>query len=247
MNIVCDSFGRAASRYEAKASVQTAMAAWLAEWLPTEQGRQGPALEVGAGTGLFTAKALPWPGGYVASDGSAEMVMRGRGRFPGVCWRELAAENPGEGGWSWILSSSVLQWASDPVGTLRAWRSALRPAGRVLAGFYAAETLPELRSLLGPGRGPLTWRTPWAWRSAFEEAGLRILRDDLACRNFEYSSPRTLLRTLHETGAAPHRLVPPARLLTWLRERDEAPMTATWTFFRVEAEPTKDALRGGLI
>lgn len=245
MNPVCASFGRAAAGYETHAPVQTEMASWLAEWLPAE--RSGPALEIGAGTGLFTAKAQPWAGGYVASDGSAEMVARGGGRLPGVGWRKLAAECPGEAGWAWILSSSMLQWASDPVAVLRGWHAALGPGGRVLAGFYVAETLPELRGLLGAGREPLTWRTPWAWRAAFEEAGLRIRRDDVACRKFEYASPRALLRTLHETGAAPHRLVPPARLLTWLRERGDLPMRATWTFFRVEAEPTRDALRAGLI
>lgn len=246
MNAVCASFDRAAERYERFAAVQAEMAGWLAEWLPEQ--RSGAALEIGAGTGLFTARALPWAGRYVASDASGAMVARGReGRGGGAEWRELASENVGDGRWDWVLSSSVLQWSADPVALLRGWRGALAPGGRVLAGFYVAETLPELRELFGGGREPLTWRTAWAWRELFARAGLRIVRDDVARRSFSYASPRDFLRSLHETGAAPHRLVPPGRLLGWLRERGEGPMTATWTFFRVEADAPSDALREELI
>ena len=245
MNPVCESFGRAAESYENFAPVQTAMADWLAEWLPAQ--REGSALEIGAGTGLFTTRAQPWAGRYVASDASAGMVTQGRARVGEVEWRELAAEGVGPGPWTWILSSSVLQWSADPVATLRGWRDALAPGGRVLAGFYVAETLPELRELFVGSREPLTWRTPWAWREIFRRAGLRIVRDDVSRRGYDYASPRALLRSLHETGAAPHRLVPPIRLLRWLRERGDKPMAATWTFFRVEAEVSDRALREELI
>ena len=164
MNPVCDSFGRAAARYDAFAPVQTAMANWLAEWLPTD--RQGAALEIGAGTGLFTLRTLPWSGAYVASDASAGMVALGRSKVPAVEWRELAAARVGQGDWAWIFSASMLQWAEDPVALLRAWRDALSPGGRVLAGFYVADTLPELRTLFSEGREPLAWRSVSHWRES---------------------------------------------------------------------------------
>ncbi len=236
MNAVAENFGRAADDYDVHAPVQRAMAEWLAGWLPEQ--RHGVALEVGAGTGLFTACAQPWAGGYVATDASAAMVARGRARGLDVDWRELAAENIGSGPWDWILSSSVLQWAEEPAAVLRGWRLGLSAQGRVLAGFYVADTLPELHELVGD-RGPVAWRTSWAWRDAFREAGLRVLRDDVARRTFAYGSARGLLRSLHGVGAAPRRLVPPARLLGWLRARGDEPMTATWTFYRCEAEPAE--------
>ena len=233
MNPLNESFGRAAAGYEAHAPVQAAMAAWLADWLPEQ--RTGRALELGAGTGLFTERARPWTGTYVASDASAAMVARGRERVPEMEWQELRAEQIAGGAWAWIFSSSMLQWAGDPPTLLRAWRGALAPGGRVLAGFYVADTLPELRGLLGDG-GPLAWRTQWAWRDAFRAAGLGVRRDEVSRRKFTYGSALELLRTLHGVGAAPHRLVPPARLLAWLRAQGDGPMTATWTFYRCEAE-----------
>jgi hypothetical protein len=45
-------FDRRAAQYEQHAPVQREAAAWLAEWLPEKI--ESPALEVGAGTGLFT-------------------------------------------------------------------------------------------------------------------------------------------------------------------------------------------------
>ncbi len=234
MNAVCDSFGRAASGYEAHAPVQTAMAEWLAEWLPAD--RSVRALEIGAGTGLFTRRAMPWAGTYVASDASSGMVASGRARVPGVEWRESPAERVGRAEWDWIISSSMLQWAEDPRTLLRGWSEGLAPGGRILAGFYVAETLPELRELFADGREPLRWRTPRVWREWFERAGLRLCRDETERRRFVYPSARALLRTLHATGAAPHRLVTPARLLRWLRARGEGPFRATWTFYRVEVD-----------
>ncbi len=234
MKRVEESFDRAADGYEAHAPVQAAMAAWLADWLPEE--RTGKALEIGAGTGLFTERARPWAGAYLASDASAAMVLRGRKRVPEVEWKELRAEQITDGGWTWIFSSSMLQWAEDPPALLRAWRGALAPGGRMLAGFYVADTLPELRGLLDHG-GPLSWRTQWAWRDAFRTAGLSVRRDEVSRRKFTYGSALELLRTLHGVGAAPHRLVPPARLLAWLRKQGEGAMEATWTFYRCEAEP----------
>ena len=233
MNTICESFWRRAGTYERFAPVHTAMAGWLAEWLPGD--RCGAALEIGAGTGLFTSRAQPWEGRYVASDASADMVAAGRARVPELEWRELAAERVGRGSWDWILSCSMLQWATDPVALLRAWRGSLAPGGRVLAGFYVADTLPELGELFIGGCGPLEWRDVAAWRAAFASAEFRILRDAAETRPFFYPSARELLRSLHATGAAPHRLATPGKLLGWLRARGETPFRATWTFYRIEA------------
>ena len=51
-NALSHDFDRRAAVYEDHAPVQREAAAWLAEWLPEKI--EDPALEAGAGTGLFT-------------------------------------------------------------------------------------------------------------------------------------------------------------------------------------------------
>ncbi len=237
---VTTSFDRAATAYEKHARVQRALVDWLAEWLPAE--RTGRALEAGAGPGLFTRKLAGWPGGVTATDISAAMCAAGRVAVPQAEWRVMAAEEPLTGPWHWIFSSGMLQWARSPEQVFAAWRAQLAPGGRVLAGLFAAESLPELRKLSG-GEDPLTWRPPSAWRVSLAQAGLKILRDDSEPRVFVYESAREFLRTLHGVGAAPSQRFAPGRMRQLLRDYEArfsvtGGVRATWTFYRFEAERT---------
>src|SRR5690348_10592425 len=114
------SFSRAAARYDRHARVQTALADWVAVWAPEE--RSGRALEVGAGTGVFTHRLQPWPGKYVATDLSPAMCAAGAAAVPAVEWKRMPAETPLPGPWDWIVSSGMLQWAEDPEAIFNVWR-----------------------------------------------------------------------------------------------------------------------------
>jgi SAM-dependent methyltransferase len=233
-----DSFGRAASDYGRHAFVQTAMAAWLAEWLPTD--RRGQALEMGAGTGGFTRHLLPWRGRLVASDLAPAMWAVGRTAFPQIEWREMAAETPDRGPWDWIFSSAMLQWVAQPGGLFAAWNDRLAPGGRVLGGLFVADSLPELNNLLGD-ESPIEWRTVDHWRRYLEEGGFRIVRDSSVPRTFFYPSAIALLRSVHGVGAAPVRRIAPGRLRRLLQDYEKrhavvGGVSATWTFYRFEAE-----------
>jgi malonyl-CoA O-methyltransferase len=235
---LADSFGRAASNYGRYACVQTAMAAWLAEWLPTD--RRGQALEMGAGTGGFTRHLLPWRGRLVASDLAPAMCAAGRAAVPQVEWREMAAEVPNGGPWDWIFSNAMLQWVAQPGGLFAAWNDRLAPGGRVLGGLFVAESLPELNDLLRE-ESPIQWRTVDHWRRYLEEGGFRIVRDSSVPRTFFYPSAIALLRSLHGVGAAPVRRIAPLRLRRVLQEYERrhavvGGVSATWTFYRFEAE-----------
>jgi malonyl-CoA O-methyltransferase len=232
------SFERAAATYLAHAGVQTTMAEWLAEWLPAE--RDGRALEVGAGPGIFTRLMLPWSGPLTASDLSPAMCAVGRGMLPEVRWRVMAAEAPERGPWDWIFSSSLLQWTADPRAVFRAWRGCLAPGGRVLSGLFVEESLPEWRALAGDA-APLAWRTFDDWRADLDRAGLHIVRDEAKKRVFTHPSARAFLRSLHGVGAAPTRRFSAGRLRRLLHEYESRGGThrgvkATWTFYRFEAE-----------
>ncbi|HXA14401.1 MAG TPA: methyltransferase domain-containing protein, partial [Opitutaceae bacterium] len=100
------SFDKAAPNYCEHARVQAALADWLAGWLPAE--RDGRALEIGAGPGVFTRRLLPWAGELTATDISPAMCAAGRAALPQVEWRVMAAEEPERGPWDWIFCSSML-------------------------------------------------------------------------------------------------------------------------------------------
>ena len=235
---VVASFSRAARSYGAHAGVQKTMAGWLAEWLPAE--RTGRVLEVGAGTGLFTRRLQPWSGPITATDPSAAMCAAGQSALPGIAWRTMTAETPLRGPWDWIVSSSVLQWLETPAKAFAAWGAQLAPGGRVLAGLFAEESLPELRSLVG-GVTPVAWRTPAKWRKEIREGGLRLRRDQTVRHVVTYASAQAFLRALHRVGAAPERRLTAGemrRLLQDYAERfgEAGGVRATWTFYRFEAE-----------
>lgn len=235
---VAESFSRAAERYDEHADVQVAMAAWLAEWLPAE--RSGRALEVGAGTGGFTRHLAGWNGPLVATDLAPAMCVAGAAHVPEFAWRAMDAASPFAGPWEWVFSSSMLQWAESPERVFAAWRDVLVPGGRVLAGLFAAESLPELNAELGAA-APLTWRAPNEWTDALARAGLRVRRAEAERREFRHGSAHALLRSLHGVGAAPGRKIAPAalrRLLAAYDARHGGPdgVRAAWTFFRFEAE-----------
>jgi len=213
------------------------LASWLAEWLPKR--RAGRALEIGAGPGVFTRRLLPWTGTLFATDGSRAMCAAGRAALPAVPWRTMAAERPAAGPWDWIFSSSMLQWTEDPAAVLAAWRKRLAPGGRVLAGFFVAGSLEEWSALAGDA--PLRWRTPEEWRALLKAAGFRVLRDGAERRVLHHASAAALLRSLHGTGAAPLRRLPPTKLRHLLnvyekRHRSGEGVPASWQFYRFEAE-----------
>ncbi len=231
------SFSRAAPHYRRFAHVQIAMAEWLAEWAP--ESRNGSALEIGAGTGLFTQRLMPWAGQYVATDLSPEMCEEGRHLLPKIDWQVMAAEQPLPGPWDWIISASMLQWVEDPVAVLDAWRQTLRADGKILAGFFVEGSLPELRQLT-QGWAPLVWHSPSFWEETIREAGLRLTRSECSERVFQHDSALELLRGLHGVGASPIRRYGHRELRNIIKQYESEfrvgeQVRSTWKFYRIEA------------
>jgi malonyl-CoA O-methyltransferase len=235
--VLAASFGRAAPNYREHARVQAALADWLEEWLPAK--RDGRALEIGAGPGIFTRKLLPWAGALTATDISPAMCAAGQVALSQVEWRVMAAEAPGPGPWDWIFCSSMLQWVADPEKVFAAWRERLAPGGRLLAGLFVEGSLPEWRAVAGED-SPLAWRPAEEWCACLGRAGLRVVRSEVQSRIFEFPSARAFLRSVHGVGGAPQRRLPLGHLRRLLRDyetRFRAPggVPATWRFCRIEA------------
>jgi malonyl-CoA O-methyltransferase len=236
-DVLAASFGRAAPNYREHARVQVALADWLADWLPAK--RDGRALEIGAGPGVFTRKLLPWSGALTATDISPAMCAAGRMDLPQVDWRVMSAEAPAPGTWDWVFCSSMLQWVVDPEKVFAGWRERLVPGGRLLAGLFVEGSLPEWRAVANED-SPLAWRPPEEWCACLGRAGLRVVRSEVQPRVFEFPSARAFLRSVHGVGGAPQRRLPLGRLRQRLRDyeaRFHAPagVPATWMFCRIEA------------
>ena len=235
---VRSSFERAARTYTGHAVVQEAMADWLAEWLPSE--RTGRALELGAGPGVFTRRLLPWAGALTATDMSAAMCREAAIALPQMEWRVMRAEAPEGDPYDWIFTSSMLQWVENPRAVFAAWRNALKPGGRVLAGLFADGTLTELRSMT-KGWSPLTWRLPEEWAESLELGGLKLVRAETDVRVFHHPTALHLFRSLHGVGAAPLHHFTPGQLRRIMRDYDAQHgdaegVRSTWVFYRFEAE-----------
>ncbi len=237
LDTLAASFGRAAPNYREHARVQASLADWLAEWLPAK--RDGCALEIGAGPGIFTRKLLPWAGALTATDISPAMCAAGRVELPQVEWRVMSAEAPEPGPWDWIFCSSMLQWVVDPEKVFAGWRERLVPGGRLLAGLFVEGSLPEWRAVAGED-SPLAWRPAEEWCAGLGRAGLRVVRSEVQPRVFEFPSARAFLRSVHGVGGAPQRRLPLGCLRRLLRDYEArfhlpAGVPATWMFCRVEA------------
>lgn len=217
MKNIIENFDRAADRYESLARPQAALAAELADWIKPEE-RKGSALELGAGTGLFTRQVLPWDGTYTATDAAPKMVALGRQLCPRVEWKVMDARSPnGASPVNWIFACSLLQWFPEPLAVLQAWRKFLRLEGQLALAVLLPGTLGELQSVL-PEAKPLNWHPASAWRDMVARAGFAVEREQEWEQPCLYPNSLELLRSIHAMGLAPHRAVTGGRLRTALRE-----------------------------
>jgi SAM-dependent methyltransferase len=229
-------FDKKAGLYHQNARIQKIVADWCAEWIE-EDCRGLSALELGAGTGLFTRHlALRAFANLQATDVSKSMVAEGQSRLPNVVWKLLDAwecEDPIEV--DRIYACSLLQWSKKPSDTLKRWRSLLRPNGRFLGCLFVAGSLKEMNSgdfLLGG----FAWRSVRQWRAYFQEAGFRIERYDARIDQESYDSPVQAFRQLHDMGATMDVNTSPGRLRQHLKglETKTGRFGVTWKTLRLE-------------
>lgn len=232
-------FGKKVSSYEAHAFVQAHAADWLAQWLPQER-KPARCLEFGSGTGLLTRHLHRQFDHLEASDIEPGMVELCRKKFPHVTHsvRDAWTEQEEIEHWDIVATSSVLQWASKPQIVMNNWRKLLKTNGRILAGFFIHPSLPELLTVTGVG-SPLKWRNATDWEKIFHTAGFEIVRMEEDTRRYHYDTALDFWKSLHGTGTAVSRKIPPSQMMRFFREyelqfRDAKGVYATWTFCRAE-------------
>ncbi|MDL5052989.1 methyltransferase domain-containing protein [Oscillatoria laete-virens NRMC-F 0139] len=232
-------FNKKAASYDQHASIQRDVADWTAKWLPLQ--KNGKALEVGAGTGLFTRHLVNWNGELLISDQSSEMVSIGSQKFSSVQWGTHMADELPFDNLDWIFASSVLQWMPDPLTILKHWHDRLKPGGRVLCSVFVDGTLAELNQFISPVI-PLKWKSEHDWLMIFEKAGLNLLSHQTARKILGYSSCHHLLKSLHGIGAVASKArFNAGKLRTIIRDYDRThhangQTVATYRFMRVLAQ-----------
>lgn len=231
-------FDRRAGSYDAHAAVQRQAADWLADWLP--ERCKGPALELGAGTGLFTRHLAHRVKPLLVTDVSPAMTAYGQRQLPELHWGVSDAASPPDGSpFRWIFSCSLAQWLSRPEKALRAWHHAASTDGRLLAGWFIGGTLEDFYRCC-PEAAPFKWRNEQEWLELLCRNGWQPLRHE--SRKFHQAFPSTasMLRAIHNTGAVVPRRFSPGQLRDTLRRHDATHrgpegLTATFHFLRVEA------------
>lgn len=235
-------FAQKANSYDHYAQVQAEAASWLAQWLPVDAGAE-TCLELGAGTGFFSQYLPELFQKITCTDLSEEMLQVLQTRVPAAECQVLNAWQPAthsQQGFDYVVASSLLQWAPDPVTNMQSWCDRLTPDGRILAGFFVDPSLPELQQILS-GSGPINWKTPEAWVQIFESAGLQVLRMEADTHEYQYSTALEFWKSLHGTGATISKRMQPSQMLRLFREYTALfpeldGVLATWTFCRVELQ-----------
>lgn len=236
---VAHEFDRCAAQYERHAPVQRETASWLADWLPEKI--EGPALELGAGTGLFTRHLAGRTRRLVASDIAPRMVQAGvAAALPQTEWMVGDAAAPPRGqGYRWVFSCSLVQWLADPAAAFRAWRDITLPEGRLVAGWFVHGTLGEFFAAC-PEAAPFVWRDADEWIGLLAQAGWAVQRHDTKQFVRHHADSAAMLREVHNAGAVIPRRVGIARLRQALHHhnrdhRHPEGVRSTLRFLRVEA------------
>lgn len=231
-------FGAQAECYERHASVQKVASDWLAEWLESDV-RGLSALELGAGTGLFTSRLVDLGFRSVeATDISLEMIRVGALRVPSANWSLLDAWSPTHRTCDRLYSCSLMQWCEDPVLVLKKWRQIVPVGGRALLSFFLEGSL---REFLGADErfSVLQWRNEDEWLTAFQGGGWEVRRSDTRTDVEYYANSLSALRGMHQIGAVGRSRFTGAGLKRALGRCDEkylekAGLPLTWRIMRVE-------------
>lgn len=231
-------FDRRAPQYDKHADVQREAADWLAEWLPDHL--DPPALEVGAGTGLFTRHLVRRTDQLVASDLAPRMVETGRRTVPAAAWQVAdAAAPPEDHRYRSIFSCSLAQWLPDPLGAFRAWHRVAAPGAILVSGWFVRGTLAELQAVC-PETSPFPWRDAAEWNDLLAAAGWQSRRHETRQFLRRYPDAITMLREIHNVGAIAPRRLGTGKLRRILQQYDrhhrvDSGVRATFAFQRVEA------------
>ncbi len=204
------SFGAAARGYDGVAELQREVGGRLMSRLPADADMPKLIVDVGAGTGHFTAELLArYPGSRVIALDIAEgMLLAARERIgsAAACVRGDAEALPmADRSADLVFSNLSIQWCPDLIGVFGEFRRVLKPGGMALFSTFAAGTLAELRRAWAEADASHThvneFTDPAAVAGALDEAGFTRADLESETRRLDYADAHALMRELKTLGA----------------------------------------------
>ncbi len=230
-------FDRKVETYEKYAVVQKELASWTAEWLP-KYTLNSNAIELGAGTGIFTDYLRHVHPELKVTDISNEMVKYGKAKYPTLEWKVMDGWSPICSNVDHIYSSCLLQWADDPICVLKNWYECLSANGNLLTVFFIDGTLDLLKSI-GADISAIKYYDENEWLIMFRQAGFKVIRHKVKQVQTNYHSILDLFRSLHGMGAVKKNTINPVRLRQIIKNYesvsiDQNATSLNWIGLKVE-------------
>lgn len=165
-----------AAQYDAKHAFVYEKAKGLVDLLAPKAGER--ILDLGCGTGALTAEIADRGAEILGVDGSEEMVLRAREKFPELKFEVLDARQLRfDAEFDAVFSNAVLHWIPEAEQVVAGVAQALKPRGRYVAEFGGKGNIQRLmegfrRAFSALGMREPEGVSPWFYPSVARYAGL---------------------------------------------------------------------------
>jgi len=211
-------FARRAGSYDRHADVQRLMARGLMDRIQDLLPRAQRLLEIGCGTGYFTAvlrRSNP-QAELLALDLDAALIDQARGRLgpdSGVSWLVADGESFSRGSVDLIISNATFQWFTNPQETLKSYSQALGQKGCLAFSTLGPQTFVELDASLSQAAAAMNLDTALAipargflssqnWEDLLALAGFSQVRLARQILEAHFPTVPEFLKALKATGAS---------------------------------------------
>ena len=206
-SIICRHFSRAASTYDSGASIQRELACSLAHSVTSQAGHLAwpRILEIGCGTGFLTRELsqLHPAREYWVNDISEAMLRKVAPlskSFPSTQWKSMLGDAEHliwPNGLDAVVSSSAVQWFSNPLSVIPKSANALTDRGLLAICTFLPEPVEKSTNSLGKA---LRYPCKQEWLDSLSKGGF----DVTSCRTKQISlvfdSPKSVLHHMQQTG-----------------------------------------------
>ncbi|MEC6906520.1 malonyl-ACP O-methyltransferase BioC [Photobacterium piscicola] len=240
---IANAFGRAAQHYDKSAAFQRQVGHQLIELMPMQQVQcSNPSvIDIGCGTGYFSAKLQQQGFAVTAADLSSEMLLQAHKRCGNHClYLQTDAENiaMANDSYDYAFSNLALQWCDDLSIPLRELQRVVRADGVILFTTLIEGSLNELKhawSQIDDKPHVNRFKTQQRIEAEIAQSGLMI--ETLECNSVTvyYSSAMKLMRDLKGIGA------------THLQQQRQAGLIGRQTFIELELAYDYFRLDNGLL